>query len=298
MERAAVTYRFERAPSAMRYYPRALLGRRVPLLPPGATLPRLEGEIATIRINSRHLARYRAVCGYADDGRLPVAYPHVLAAPLHTALATHPRFQLRLMGLIHIANEICATRPLPADGRYRLACWIEGHRNTDRGQEVDLHTSLFDEAGAAWTERCTLLARGAPGRAGAARSARALLSVPRPMDDVVPETTTFPADRSAGRRYGLVSADLNPIHLTDWSARRYGFDRAVAHGMWSLARTLACLGPQLTAVPRRIDVQFKLPLYLPGSAVLAHWHEPDRWIFVVRDGQVNRPHLAGAAAPL
>lgn len=298
MGRAAVSYRFRRAPSAVRYYARAVFGRRFTQLPPGLTLPRLEGEIEEVHASPRHLRRYRAVCGYADDGKLPVTYPHVLAAPLHTALATHPRFELRLMGLIHVANEISAIRPLPADGRYRLECWIEGHQDTDRGQEVGLHTSLSDEAGVAWTECCTLLARGAPGRPGSARSARALLALPRPMDDVVPTMVSFPADRAVGRRYGLVSGDLNPIHLADWSARRYGFDRAVAHGMWSMARTLAGLGPALTAVPHRIDVQFKLPLYLPGTGVLTHWREPGRWLFVVRDGQVQRPHLAGSAVPL
>ncbi len=298
MERAAVSYKFERAPSAMRYYPRALFGRRVATLPPGVTLPRLESEVASLRIRARHLARYRAICGFADDGQLPVTYPHVLAAPLQTALATHARFELRLMGLIHVANEIRALRPLPAAGSYRLGCWIEGHRDTDRGQEVDLHTWLSDAAGVAWTERCTLLARGTTRRAGTTRSARALLMVPKPDDDVTPVSVTFAADRAAGRRYGLVSWDLNPIHLANWSARRYGFDRAVAHGMWSMARTLASLGPELSVVPRRIEVHFKLPLYLPGTGMVSHWQEPGLWQFVVRDGQAQRPHLAGLAEPL
>lgn len=295
MRRAAVSYKFERAPSAMRYYARALFGRRVTILPPGSTLPRLQAEVASIRANPRHLARYRAVCGYADDGLLPITYPHVLAASLQTALATHPRFELRLMGLIHIANEIVATRPLPANGRYSLECWVEGHRDTHRGQEVDVHTKLSDAAGVAWTERCTLLARSAARPVGAIRNARMSLSLPQPMDDAAPALVAISADRAAGRRYGLVSGDLNPIHLSSWSARRYGFDRAVAHGMWSMARALASLGPELTAVPRRVEVNFRLPLFLPGSAVLQHWREPGRWMFVLRDGDTQRPHLAGAA---
>ena len=298
MGRAAVCYKFKRAPSAMRYYARAVLGRRVASLPPGSTVPRLEGDISSVPVQPRHLARYRDVCGFADDGLLPVTYPHVLGAPLQMALATHARFGLRIMGLIHIANEICVLRALPADGRYRIGCWIEGHRDTDRGQEVDVHTCLFDEAGAAWTARSTLLARGAPNRAGSARSARALLAVPRPGDDAEPVQVSFPADRSLGRRYGLLSADLNPIHLTDWSARRYGFDRAVAHGMWSMARTLASLGPELGSVPRRIKVQFRLPLYLPGAGALTHWREQGRRLFVVLDAQSQRPHLTGLAEPL
>lgn len=298
MARAAVSYRFERAPSTVRYYPRALFGRRVGQLPPGSSVPRLEGEVAAIGVDAGHLARFRAVCGYADDAHLPIAYPHVLATPLQVAIATHPCFQFRLMGLIHVANQIDSLRPLPASGRYGAACWVEGHRDTERGQEIDLHTSLSDEQGVAWTERSTLLARGPVRSAGAARSARALLAVPTPPDGLPAASVSIRASRSVGRRYGLVSRDLNPIHLTNWSARRYGFDRAVAHGMWSMARSLAVLGPALIAIPRRVTVDFKLPLYLPGKASLEHWQEAGRWTFVLKDAQGQRPHLAGVAEPL
>lgn len=298
MGRAAVSYRFRSAPSTARYYPRALLGRRVALLPAGRTLPRLEGEVESVKVDPRHVARFRDICGYVDDGCLPIAYPHVLAMPLHIAIATHPLFQLRLMGLVHLANEICWLRPLPLNRAYRVACWVEGHRETDRGQEVDLHTSLSDGEGLAWSESSTLLARGSSRGAAAARTARALLRAPRPAAQYDSVSLQIPAGRSAGRRYGFVSGDLNPIHLSNWSARRYGFERAVAHGMWTMARSLAALGPQLTVAPTRIGVQFKLPLFLPGVATLEHWREPDRWLFVLTDQQRQRPYLTGLAEPL
>ena len=78
-------------------------------------------------------------------------------------------------------------------------------------------------------------------------------------------------DHRTARLYGRLSGDLNPIHLADFSARRFGFDRAVAHGMWSMARSLAALGPELTARPCRIPVEFKLPLFLPSGVRLEHW---------------------------
>ena len=156
---AAVSYRFQRLPSVFRYFPRAVFGRRYALVPDGATVPRLEGSVASVRASRRHLARYREACGFTDDGRLPITYPHVLAMPLQFAILTHPRFVVRLMGLVHIANEIEQARALSSDAEFGLRSWIEGHRDTERGHEFDLYTSVEDGRGTAWLEKSTLLAR-------------------------------------------------------------------------------------------------------------------------------------------
>ena len=153
MGAAAVSYRFDRPPSTFRYYPRAVFGRRAALVPEGASVPRLEASVESLGARAGHVARYREVCGFADDGQLPIAYPHVLAMPLHIAMLTHPRFPVRLMGLIHVANEIHSVRPLAANGRWRARTWIEGHRDGDRGHEFDLFTEFDDERGAAWHEK-------------------------------------------------------------------------------------------------------------------------------------------------
>jgi len=296
--RAAVRLTFARPPSVLRFYPSAVFARRVPQVPEGQTVPRLEGVIESVVVSRRHLDRYREICGFARDDTLPIAYPHVLAMPLHLGLMTHPAFPVRLMGLVHVANEIEWRRPLSPGAVYGIACWVEGHRDTDRGQEFDLFTELRDSDEAVWSERCTLLARRPRGAAGAARAARASLRVPRAPDGAEISEERFEAPRSIGRRYGMVSGDLNPIHGSDFSARRFGFERAVAHGMWSMARSLACLGPGLTREPCRVEVEFKLPLFLPSDVRLEHWREEGGRTFVLRQGDGNRPHLAGSATRL
>ena len=292
---ADVRYRFRHLPSAFRYFPRAVFGRRHALVPEGGSVPRLEGGVERVRARRRHLARYRAVCGFGDDGCLPVTYPHVLAMPLQFAILTHPRFVVRLMGLIHVANEIRQSRPLPADRGYSLHSWIEGHRETDRGHEFDLFTSLGDEAGTAWLEKSTLLARRPAGARQAARGARQALRYEKPGPGVAAGVADIDVPRAVGRRYGWMSGDLNPIHLADRGAKLFGFERAVAHGMWSMARTLAALGPAALAPPVDVRVEFKFPLFMPALAQLEHWSQGDRRVFVLKDGESGRPHLAGSA---
>jgi acyl dehydratase len=298
MGATAVSLRFLRPPAVLRYYPRAVLARRAATLPDGATVPRMEGEVASIRVSSAHLGRYRKACGFEADACLPISYPHVLAMPLHIALLTHPAFVVRLMGLVHIANEIVLCRPLRADGEYGLRCRVEGHDETDRGQEFGLCTELLDRDGVAWQERSTLLARlRASSGAQASRSVRASLRAPRPPAGVAATEVPLRADHATARRYGRVSGDLNPIHLADFSARWYGFDKAVAHGMWSMARSLSALGPALSREPCRVPVEFKMPLFLPSAVILEHWQDAGTRRFVLRDGVNRRPHLAGSVEP-
>ncbi len=297
MRRAAVSYRFKRLPSSFRYFPRAVFGRRAALVPDGQSVPRLEGSVESVTARRSHLTRYREVCRFPDNDLLPITYPHVLAMPLHVALLTHPRFVVRLMGLIHVANEIHQSRVMPADHSYRLRTWIDGFRDCDRGHEFELFTEAEDRAGTVWHEKSTLLARR-PGRSGqGARSARQTLRYEKPAETDAPAIADIEVPRSVGRRYGWLSGDLNPIHLGDRGARLFGFDRAVAHGMWSMARTLAALGAQTLAPPLRVHVEFKFPLFMPTIAHLQHWPRDGRQVFVLKDAESERPHLSGSTRP-
>jgi acyl dehydratase len=294
---AAVNYRFRRLPSSFRYFPRAVFGRRSALVPEGQVVPRLEGSVESVVARGGHLVRYRKVCGFTDDGFLPITYLHVLAMPLHVALLTHPRFVVRLMGLIHVANEIQLQRRLPSGGQFRLRSWIEGHREVDRGHEFDLHTAAEDGTGTAWQEKSTLLARRPSSGKQAARSARQTLRYEKPNETEAPVGIDIAVPRAMGRRYGWLSGDLNPIHLGDRGAKLFGFDRAVAHGMWSMARTLAALGGEALIPPVHVHVEFKFPLFMPCIAHLEHWQRDSRRVFVLKDAESERPHLAGSTRP-
>ena len=67
---------------------RAALRRKVT----GRQLPDL-GLRCRVDVNPQHLARYRQVCGLAENAYLPPVYPHILAFPLQMQL---------LLSLIHI----------------------------------------------------------------------------------------------------------------------------------------------------------------------------------------------------
>ena len=67
--------------------------------------------------------------------------------------------------------------------------------------------------------------------------------------------------------------------------------------MWSMARSLAALGQAALAPPVQALVEFKFPLFLPGETRLEHWPAGGRRVFVLKDSESGRPHLAGSTQP-
>lgn len=224
---------------------------------------RIDGVIAELRTPTALLDRYRAVCGFAPSRHLPISFPHVLAAGLHLRMLLSPVFPVRLPGLVHTWHEIEQTQPIAADAVLRIESWIDGAELSARGAEFCLHTSVED-GNNRWREKTGFLARSKGSTARAAAAASRSSQTQSPDYSTV---TRFDAAADIGRRYARASGDYNPIHLYRLTARAFGFKAAIAHGMWSLARSAAAL-LAVDPTPTRLHVAFRRPLLLPGSAAL------------------------------
>jgi acyl dehydratase len=125
-------------------------------------------------------------------------------------------------------------------------------------------------------------ADGPPGMAGMA----GMPGVPLPLLD------KWQLAADIGRRYGAASGDRNPIHLHALTARLFGFPRAIAHGMWTVARCLAAHGtPQAV----RVRAEFRAPVLLPGTVLFA----ADGRRFELRGpGEAGRVHVSGRVDPV
>jgi hypothetical protein len=117
--------------------------------------------------------------------------------------------------------------------------------------------------------------------------------------DAVPiKSSSFRAPAGLGRRYGFISGDVNPIHMSDLTARAFGFPRAIAHGMWSLARTASDFEAEQFNGGCEFSVNFKLPIYMPSWLMLQRWSLENGSGFALRDGQGEKPHLTGTLKSL
>lgn len=248
---------------------------------PDAEFPRDRLVLPALRIDLARLAAYERVCGFATgEDALPLTYPQVLGFPLAMRLMSHRAFPLPLLGLVHTSIEIRRHRALTATGSYELTVHVAGLAPHRRGTEASVVTELRVGEDVVWESRSTYLARhrtdgGTPPR--------------EEHDPLLPSVAEWRLAGDVGRRYGAASGDRNPIHLYPLTARLFGFPRAIAHGMWTVARCLAAHGTPQAALVR---AEFRAPVLLPGTVTYAA--EGER--FELRGGE--RVHLAGSVYSL
>jgi acyl dehydratase len=258
----------------------------------GGAVPERALALTRVRVDRRRLADYDRVCGFDLSDTLPATYPHMLAFPLQLALMTSPRFPVGAIGLVHVSNRIVAHRPIDAGERLALRVWATPLRAHPRGRAFDLRSEAWIDDLLVWEETSTNLVRG--------RRDDAIAFPDAPPDSsplAVSATWRLPGD--LGRRYGAVSGDLNPIHIHPLTAKLFGFPTAIAHGMWTAARCLAQLGPELPGGPFTVDVAFKRPILLPAKVAFAEApiSEGDGIAFGVRDARRGTVHLDGLLRP-
>ncbi|NUV62142.1 MaoC/PaaZ C-terminal domain-containing protein [Streptomyces sp. CAI-85] len=273
-----------------------------PLLARGALLspfkrPRpdavFDGEplvLSGLRIDVDRLARYERICGFAPGGDgLPPTYPHVLGFPSAMALMSRRAFPLPLLGLVHTSIGITRHRTLPTTGTYELTVYVDHLAAHRRGTQASVVTELREtgESAAVWESTSTYLARHRTTTATAAAPQE-----PDPLPAPLPVLGEWRLGGDVGRRYGAVSGDRNPIHLHPLTARLFGFPRAIAHGMWTVARCLAAHG---TPPAVRAHADFRAPVLLPGTVVYAA--DGDRFE-LRRPGDDGRIHVSGRVEAL
>ena len=271
-------------------YARAAL----PLVPLASRLPFVAGgggempvgeltRTFTATTDPERLAAYAKVCGYRFGDVVPPTWPHILAFEQHMALMTDGRFPLPAIGLVHIDNRIEQRRPIRAGEELQLTVTPTPVEPHPKGRTFALVTEASAGGEHVWRETSTFLRRGG-GSGGSGEDAKGKR---RRKPPELSATWKLPGD--LGRRYASVSGDSNPIHLHPLTARALGFPRAIAHGMWTLARSLAALEGDL---PDRVTVEaeFKRPILLPATIGFGF----DGKRFSVRDARDDTPHLEGS----
>ena len=249
-------------------------------------LPETEVVQRGVRTDLDHLARYAHVCGFAVSDVLPATYVHVRTFALQLTLMAEPDFPLALPGLVHVANRVQLLRAVRADETLDLTVRAEGLRAHPRGRQVDLVGEAHVGEELVWQGRSTYLARGTSSGARDAEQRR--LEVAVDLDAPATARWRLPAD--LGRRYAAVSGDVNPIHLNPLAAKAFGFPRAIAHGMWTMARCLAALQPRLPDA-YTADVEFRRPVLLPSTVELRTAPADGGWDVVVASH--GHEHLRG-----
>ena len=277
-------------PRLSRLYASALRPSRSPGSP---ELPDVELVLNEVAVDRDLLAAYDRVCGFRLTDTLPPTYPHVLAFPLHLRLMTDDAFPFAAAGMVHIRNVITTTGRLDAGGSLTIRVRAQRLAPHPKGAQLDLVAEVSAGGAPVWTSRSTYLSRGASLADGDADLAPAPADPAPDADLSGRQAATWQVGKDVGRRYARVSGDVNPIHLHPLGARLFGFRGAIAHGMWTKARSLAALEARLPDA-LTVDVAFQKPLPLGSTVRFLAREGPTGWEFAVLPATDDRPHLSGS----
>ncbi len=227
---------------------------------------------------------YAAVCGFPRKDVVPLTFPHMLAFPLHVAIMSDAAFPYPAVGMVHVENAITAHRAIGVGETLDVTTEVGPPRPHAKGVLLDFVTSASIAGDAVWESTSTYLRRG---RSVDGDAAPGLVVTDPPTGGI---EWRLPGD--LGRTYAAVSGDANPIHLYPLTAKALGFPRQIAHGMWTLARSVAAIENRLPDAVT-VEVAFKKPVFLPGTVTFAARQGDAGWTFAVTNPKDGSPHLVG-----
>lgn len=271
------------APSMLPMFAKALM--RVTVKPgKSPQLPNIGARLSDVMLDAKHLTQYRKVCGFPDNGMLPITYPHIHAHPLFMSLLLDSRFPFPAIGLVHVANKITQYRPIQEREQLDIECRLGALEKKEAGFEFSLLTSVTTGGELVWESVSTMIYR-----TGSASGGKKKTPNTKPATEVI----EWNIPGNIGRRYGTVSGDRNPIHLYPLTAKLLGFKRQIAHGMWSKARCLAEIEGTLPKEAFSVDVQFKLPMFIPAKVKFEQKPADAGIDFRLLGSDGIKPHLHG-----
>ena len=222
------------------------------------------------RIDIDHVRRYSNAFGF-PPGPVPLTYLYLLAQRAQLAAMLDRAIPFRIVGLIHVLNDLAMQYEVRADAPLVLVTTLSMPEHAATGAiECVLETVASADGQTVFSCASRYLIK----RGKRSKHASALPAV-APVGDVVGE---WVVTTDAGRRYAALSGDWNPIHLWPWSARLMGMHAPIIHGMETMARVCAAFERSTNRRVTSLACRFKRAVPLGASATLMACKVPGSFV--------------------
>jgi len=247
-------------------------------------LPDFQARWSGQRASRGELAAFLDLSGLPAGEPLSILYPHTVSFPMLMAVLSHPRFPLPIWNVLQVRNHLLLHAPIAPDAVLDFTVRTGARRVLEKGVEMDLHVGAEAGGRTVYEGVNTFYARG---RFGAAQA------VARPSPAVAGPLAAEWRMPGLGRwRYGLLSGDLNPLHLSDGYARRFGYARAFAHPQRVIGQCLGHLGTAQQA-PLQLETWIKGPVFYGARLSLRSESRPQEQRFALHVDADPRPAIVG-----
>lgn len=241
-----------------------------------------------IQPDPERIKAFRRVCREPmDQTVLPAIYLETLFVGMLGRLITSPFFPISPMGLIHTHQTLVQHRPVDEKEILDAQCGLKRMTKSGKGITLECFLGVRSDNGLVWEGVATFLSRSKVTGSGRKKKQN-------PPHPLLPVKEIFDLAEDTGRAYARASSDYNPHHLYGFSARLLGFKSPIAHGMFTLARSLAAIQSKThLGWPMGVEAGFKLPVYLPARVALGYETFGNTVSFELRDANSGLPHVAG-----
>jgi len=289
-----ITTSFHALPSLMTLYTKALFKRNQKQL---TALPELALKVSEFVINTAQFNQYMESFGFEDDKKIPAPFFYLATQTSQLYLLTQMEFPLSPAGLVHLgvsfeqqANLLTKEWRNPPAGNY-IVMSIVNQKNSKKGLVFDIETEFYGpDKSACLKITNTYLARTI--KVKSEESLPVICAFNHDMDSGEPAMgSAITLNPHAGKRYARLSGDYNPIHLSRFTAKLFGFKRPIIHGIFLVSKAYEQLHNNLDGAPKKGVFQFKSPFYLPGEGKLSIYKEGQETVVHVHSG--GQSHLHG-----
>jgi acyl dehydratase len=203
----------------------------------------------------------------------------------HLRHLADPKFPFQAMGTVHIRTVIKQIKPIRLDDIVSFYCWVEGHREVDRGIEFDMITEAKIDGVTISTTIMTMYRRSAVRKRDGIRP-------PQPVHNHLnAHEDSWEVNSKTARFYARQTGDINPIHLSVMTAKALGFKGMLLHGMWTLGKACSMHPVQMMASNIQINSEFKLPIFLPATLRYRWWEDQGKLEMRVLEKNGTKPHM-------
>jgi len=205
-----------------------------------------------ISFSSGKLLKYLKLTEWKSEEISPL-FPYVLITHLQFSIVNDKKFPFPPFGLIHKNEKIQCLKPL-VHGVWQVKMSVDTYRILETGVELDFKTELWINDELSWISITT-----------AFKNLKTKIRKNEKRDEITSSNVFWTIPNGFGVKYGLLSLNIDPIHMFNFTAKMMGHKCAIIHGMWTVARGLSEF--QNIEYPLNINARFISPIYLPAKVM-------------------------------
>jgi len=253
-------------------------------------IPILEARISEFEVDPVHIRKYKEIIAENTSNELlPYLYYEVAVGSLLMRLMLHQDFPFPILGAVHLKNFVKQYRDISSKEIVDINLKLHTYKAVFHGTEVEWLIEAFNHnTGEKIWENITTNLYFHKHKA----EQPSKMEWSSNPDLVATGKISLDVPSNIGRKYAALCSDYNPIHLYGFTARLFGFKKAIAHGMWILGRSLDFNLKQRTTqfgtlkYPIELYVEFRRPIYLPSKVIISTHSdksEKDKILFQIHD---------------